>query len=751
MARKKIIRKTQFIYLLIKYRYVLLVSAILFLFLSIYPASQLQLNRSIESLYSADDPHLLEYLRSKNNFGGDEFVIVAWQDPAIKKELFPKYSDDVLLEAEEWDPFDHIRKFSEKLSQIPGVDPTSTRNFANTLSPKEIPFFFRTMLRKKKDQLINLSKGMLISEDYQTTAVVLRLKPSSKTETPRTETFNLIRKTASEHQFETFVVGEPIQIHDMFEYVEQDGETLFHISLLILAVVLFIIFKHFRWLLLPILVVISAVQWTRALWSISGMQLTMVSSMLNSLVCIIGIATVMHITVHYRELRKKHERVNSLIRTFHDLAYPVFWTCITTAIGFLALLSSDIRPVSSFGLMIATGTMFVLIATFIILPGGILLGKIRINPAQAKAEKRLLNFLTSMTKGIKNYPGVIMGTMGLLSVVGFLGLFQLKIETDFSKNFRDSSPIVKSLNFVEENLGGAGTWEVNFTAPEELTPEYINKVRTLAEKLRENKKLTKVVVISDLIDLTPHSLSSKNPVRVALDRINQYQPDYEPSFYSKEEKLMRIVLRARERQSSEEKLKLIQDVKILAQKDFPKATVTGLFVLLTFLIESLLKDQLVSFGIAAGGIFLFMSLAFRSFKIGLISIIPNLFPILVVIGGLGWLNIPVNIGTAMIASVSMGLTIDASIHYIAGFQRSLSGGMNVSGAIEKTHHDVGRALIFASISLVAGFSVLSLSHFIPLIYFGVLVSLAIIGGLIGNLLLLPLFLKRIYDNKEEAK
>ena len=755
--------KKWLILLLVKYRYVLLVASIAALFLSYFPASRLKLNRSIESLYSEKDPHLQDYRKSKQLFGGDEFVIVAWQDPDLQNEIDPQdFEDD--LEAEEGseagddifgdeefenlrNPMEHIREFSEQLSQIPGVDATSTRNFANMLSPKEVPVFFRLMLSKKRDELIELSRGMLIGDDNVTTAVVLRLEPESETETNRTETFRLIRKAAEDHEFKTFVVGEPVQINDMFDYVEDDGETLFYFCLGILAIVLLYLFKRIRWILLPILIVIASVQGTRALWALSGLQLTMVSSMLNSLVTIIGIATVMHVTIHYRELRKTHERVNSLIRTFNDLAHPVFWTCLTTAVGFLALLSSDITPVRSFGLMIATGTFFVLAGTFFILPGGILLGKIQINPGQAKVEDKLILFLHSITRGVKNHPGFIKASMGVLGLIGLTGLFKLQIETDFSKNFRESSPIVQSLNFVEQNLGGAGTWEVNFPAPEILTEEYIDKVRSLGEKLRQNPNLTKVIVISDLMDLTPKPTFAEDPVRGVLDRIGEYQPDYEPTFYSPEENRMRIVFRARERQSSSEKLKLISDVTALTRKEFPESRVTGLFVLLAYLIESLLKDQLVSFAIAAGGIFLLMSFAFHSFRIGFVSIIPNLFPILVVIGGLGWLNIPVNIGTAMIASVSMGLTIDASIHFIAGFQRALSQGMNVDDAMMATHQEVGRALLIASFSLVVGFSVLSLSHFIPLVYFGVLVSLSIIGGLVGNLFLLPVFLKQIYQEK----
>ena len=217
---------------------------------------------------------------------------------------------------------------------------------------------------------------------------------------------------------------------------------------------------------------------------------------------------------------------------------------------------------------------------------------------------------------------------------------------------------------------------------------------------------------------------------------------------------MRIVLRARERQSSDSKLALIDQVQRLAIEEFPAlaeggdngsasrphAKATGLFVLLTFMIESLLRDQLVSFVLASLGIGTMMTLAFRSLRIGLISLVPNLFPIVLVIGTMGWIGLPVNIATAMIASVSIGLTVDSSIHYISGYQRARRRGLGLFDALEQTHADVGRALVFANVALIAGFIVLTLSHFIPLVYFGILVSVAMFGGLVGNLMLLPLLL-----------
>ncbi|MEZ6122738.1 MAG: hypothetical protein R3C49_06115 [Planctomycetaceae bacterium] len=165
-----------------------------------------------------------------------------------------------------------------------------------------------------------------------------------------------------------------------------------------------------------------------------------------------------------------------------------------------------------------------------------------------------------------------------------------------------------------------------------------------------------------------------------------------------------------------------------------------MFVLLAEVILSLLDDQLKSFLVASGGILLCMTIAFRSLRIGVLSLLPNIFPVAVVMGLLGWIGSPVNIGTAMIASVSMGLTVDSTIHYITAFERARRMH-SVPDALQIAHAGAGRALVFAHLALVLGFLVLTASRFVPLVYFGALLSLSMIGGLFGDLVLLPLLLR----------
>jgi hypothetical protein len=804
--------------LLIQLRFVLLSAAALALVAAWPIAQRLEFDQTIESLFAENDQHLVDYRESKSLFGGDEFVIVAYRDP----KLFDSETRLLSQPAEK-----RLRGLAKRLNEIRGVNVVSTQELATLTRRTERAvdstaaelggikgLLLRGFKRRAVKKAYQEAKGILLGED-STTAVALRLRPMDDSPISRRETIREIRDAAklwgekeSERaeggrRFEVFVVGEPVQVDDMFRYVEDDGQRLFYWSLAALGIVILCLFRSLRWTLLPVLVVWTTINWTNALLVLVGARLSMVSSMMNSLVTIIGVATVMHITVHFRRERQTSGREEAARRTLAALLPAIFWTCATTATGFAALMSSDITPVRSFGLMLALATFVVLLAVVMVLPGAILLGRFDEVPRSAPGEDWLSGFLTATASIVQRRPIVVSAVMASIFVFSAFGLLRLRVETDFSKNFRESSDIVRSLDFVETKLGGAGTWDVSFPAPEELDDEYLAKVRRLAAKLRQEfvadqagpqeaehtsgknlpqpplkGEITKVIALTDAVDMIPSFIVEALARRLEL--VKQIQPEFTDSLYNPQARRMRIVIRSREREQSTRKLELIAAVekvtnewaktelgKTAAEADVKLETnATGLYVLLAFLIDNLLKDQLVSFALAAAGIAVLMSLAlflndlmhalprdpavgiadltrfaFRSVVIGLASLIPNTFPIVLAIGGIGWLGIPVNIGTAMIASVSMGLTVDSSIHYIFGYRRARRRGLSVNDALQETQRDVGRALVFANLALIVGFTVLTLSHFIPLVYFGILVSVAMLGGLIGNLVLLPLLLQ----------
>lgn len=197
--------------LLYKLRWGLLVVFLILTGFAYFPASKLDFEQSIESLYAKDDRHLLDYLESKRLFGGDEFVFVAYTVPGLLGEEGSRETDELK----------EVRQFSQELSQIPGVNTDVTQNLANALSPPKLNFLLRVLIRQKRDELIELSRGVLIGDDNETTAIVLRLLPEDQSPVPRAETFKQIRELAHAHEPRAYVVGEPVQVYDMFRYVEE--------------------------------------------------------------------------------------------------------------------------------------------------------------------------------------------------------------------------------------------------------------------------------------------------------------------------------------------------------------------------------------------------------------------------------------------------------------------------------------------------------------------------------------------------
>jgi predicted RND superfamily exporter protein len=778
---------------LIRWRGTLLILALLATAAAWPLSRRLAFEQSIESLYATDNPHLRDFRQSRQAFGGDEFLIVAYPET----ELFQPDGHTLTDDARE-----RITEFAAQLSEVPGVSSKSTQHLAHAL---KFPYG-RELIRK----MVN---GLLLGSDERTTAIGLRLLSEKECPISRGETIAMIRELADAHDPPAMVVGEPAQIHDMFRYVEEDGRKLFLVSLALLAFVLVLLLEVIQWKLIPrlaflallnwvswlpligvgvmlallwlrwvvltVLVVLVSIVWTEALLVVSGLRLSMVSSMLNSLITIIGVATSMHVLLFFREQHRTHSPEVALGHSILQLAKPVWWSIATTAFGFGVLVTSHINPVASFGLMMAIGTMVVLMAVTILLPGCLLFGRLPDEPPPSAADRYIGGALGRITLWVEHHPKQVTAVSLIVVAFASLGFLRLRVETDFSKNFRAGSPIVRSLDFVESRLGGAGSWEVNFPAPEVLDAEFLDRVNNFAERLRQDfgstsdeqraGRLSKVIAITDGLELVPERLPTLTfpflrnaSLEERLDLLGAFQPEFVSSLYSPTQRRMRLMLRAYERQASESKLQLIQDVERLAKQHLdvvdsaiaspnephqpPKAT--GLFVLLTFLIESLMDDQWTSFILSTVGITGMMWFAFRRLPFGLMSLIPNVFPNILVVGAMGWLGLPINIATAMIACVSMGLTVDSSIIYIDGYLRARSSGKRVHQALHETHKHVGRALVYTNLALMAGFSVLALSHFIPLIYFGLLVSLAMFGGLVGNLVFLPLLIGW-WDGRQE--
>jgi predicted RND superfamily exporter protein len=738
---------------LVTRRNLLAAVAVVLAIVSVERSRHLEFVRSIDTMFDRTDPALVPYRRMARAFGSSEVVLAAYDDA----DLFTPAG------------IGRLRSLTDRLSAFPGIA-SATSLSSTPLGDRIIELDASPTARK----IVRLMEGYAIGADHRTAGVVCVLTPpptpaSGRPGVSRADTIDSIRSLMAEFPGGT-VAGEPVMLRDGFAMLERDGNLLGTSAGILAGAVLLLSFRSIRWLVVPLAVVLLSLWSTRGVLSLAGMRLTMVSTMLSAMVTVVAIATVVHVIVEFRRQRDLGlAPPTALQRAIAVLFWPVVGAIATDVIGFGSLVASRVGPVHDFGIMTAIGAVMVLVAAALAVPFLSLCGRIDADPRRAWGEATLELGLDGLVKRIVRRPATILAVSGLLVAAAVYGMRWLEVETDFTRNFRSSSPIVASYDMIESRLGGAGVWDVLVPAGDPIDGTALSAVARLQHRLREevvvadengaaSPALTKVMSVADVIAaVSPISLDRLEQTRAgnwlvagAINLLRQQLPQLGTALIGRDPQdgsaWLRVMLRARERQPSRQKRAIIDQVGRIVAEEFPAGPgrpageVTGFFVLLAQLVERMLSDQWFTFFLAAAGIFLLLAAAFASPLLAAIALVPNALPIFVVLGLLGWAGERVNMGTAMIAAVSMGLSVDSSIHYIAAFRRRLAAGDAFAAALETAHQTAGRAMIFSTLALVVGFLALTTSGFIPTVSFGALSCLTLTGGLVGNLVVLPVLL-----------
>ena len=745
---------------LIARRRLLAIVAIALAAIGVERSRGLEFARSIDTMFDRADPALVPYRRVARAFGSSEVVLAAYDAP----DLFTPAG------------IERLRQVTDALESTPGV--ASATSLASTpLGSRIIEIDASPTARK----LVKLMEGYTLGADHRTAAIACVLVPpaapsadlsrsSARAQVAsRADAIDRIRAIVAELPGGT-VAGEPVMLRDGFAMLERDGNLLGTSAGLLAGIVLLICFRSVRWLIVPMAVVLLALWSTRGVLAVLGLKLTMVSTMLSAMVTVVAIATVVHVIVEYRRQRELGLEPEAALREEIALLFwPVVGAIVTDVIGFGSLIFSRVGPVHDFGVMTAVGAVMVLVAAALTVPFLALAGRFDADPRRAWGEGALELGLDRIVKRIVRQPGLTLAlaTAGVGAAIA--GMRWLEVETDFTRNFRQSSPIVASYDMIESRLGGAGVWDVLVPTTEPIDGTVLAGVARLEHRLRDEvttvdhagnstPALTKVMSVADVLAaISPISLERLEQTKVgnwlvggAIRLLEEQLPQLGRALIGRDpddgSTWLRVMLRARERQPAADKRVIIEAVRRIVGEEFPATAaaaggeVTGFFVLLAQLIDRMLADQWFTFLLAAVGIFALLAAGFRSWLLALAALVPNALPIFVVLGLLGWVGEKINMGTAMIAAVSMGLSVDSSIHYITAFRRRLHDGHAFSAALETAHQTAGRAMVFSTLALVVGFLALTTSGFIPTVSFGALSCLTLAGGLVGNLVVLPVLL-----------
>jgi len=572
-------------------------------------------------------------------------------------------------------------------------------------------------------------------------------------------------------QAEIYLGGVPMIADDMISYVESDLFTFGMGVFLFLVITLLIIFRRVRWVIIALSCCALTVAVMVGVLGLFNWRVTVISSNFVSLLLIMSMSMCIHLIVRYREAHSAMPDASQfeLVKeTISHIFKPCLYMALTTMVAFNSLIFSGIRPVIDFGWMMATGVFVALAIVFILFPIFVLLVGRRSEAGNAKDHSPITDMFLWVT--LKHGKKLIWGSVGLFALV-LVGLAQLKVENSFINYFKESTEIYQGMETIDQRLGGTTPLEVILQFPvvsqdwaeeenddfffdeveEEdptkywFTTEKVDRIKRVHEYLEAQPEIGKVLSLATMVEVAEKIngselgsfelalLYSAIPEEFKSIVINPYvspevgQARISLRIYDSLPELQRDELLSRIERDLQTELGLQPDDYMLA----------GMMVLYNNMLQSLFTSQILTLGAVFIGIMLMFMVLFRSWKMAIIAIVPNLLSAGVVLSVMGWAGIPLDMMTITIAAITIGIAVDDTIHYIHRFTEEFKEVGQYQQAVENCHASIGKAVYYTSLTVIVGFSILALSNFIPTIYFGLLTGLAMLIALILVLTLLP--------------
>ena len=784
--------------------------------ISIIGLPRFQLDASSDTLLLDNDPDLKIYRENSRKYGSSDFLVIAFTP---NKDIFTNETISLL------------ENLVGKLKEVDGI--------SNVLSLFDVPLlsYSEQSINELAENVVTLStddvdltkakyefetnevyRGLLISKDLKTIALQMTLKPNEsyqKLISKRYELLdqkNLIEEKSFKQDLESldFQIEEQKQInlineatlinevrritkdyegygeiflgggamiaHDTIKMIQQDlftfGVAVFFMFVLILS----IIFRQFRWVIVPLVSAGLSALFTTGLISWIGWKVTVVSANFIALLMIIGISLTVHLVVRYREITSKFNDIShneALKRTLSQMFLPCLYTALTTMVAFASLIISDIRPIIDFGLLMVLSIFIAFSVSFVFFGSLASLMNKNLKDTNIDYSSGFTTWINSLVVRFKN---IIL----LISLLGFIfsivGINKLSVENKFIDYFKPTTEIYKGLSLIDKKLGGTAPLDIIISAPENNfvndyeseddfddfgleTEQYgywfnsqnLSYLEEIHDYLEARPEIGKVLSVSSAIKLAEIVKGNKlDDLELALLRKvlpEDINNQLLSSYISEDDNQVRLSARVIESMDGLNRKNLIEEVKNDLIKNYELTEdqfyLSGISVIYNNLLQSLFQSLIGSLSIVFAAIFAMFIILFRSLYMATIAMIPNLLSASSVLGIIGWSGIPIDIMTVTVAAISIGIGVDNTIHYVHRFLKEYEQNNNYDLAIKNSHSTIGRAMFYTSLTIVLGFMILVSSNFNPSVFFGIFTSFSMIVAILAALMLLPVLIRHL--------
>lgn len=739
---------------------------------------KLEVDAGTNMLLNENDPDLQYYNKTRADWEYDEYTIVCvhredWFTPEAV-QLLQDFSDALLK-------IENVQKVTSILT-VPLIRVKPINFFSSKIV---LPFLTtpKIDLAKARDELVShtQAQGNLISSDGKNLSILVylrvpddvrklepewnrlngvgdkaaiaRMRPDyeaaiKRLRVMRTAQVLEIRRVCREWQpkFDEPIrlSGLPIINVNMVEHVQADMKS-FGIAAAAMFVIGFaVVFRKIRWTVLPILTCLLPVILILGAMVLLEKRITVITSNMPVLLFILMLPYTVYFVERYRERRAldpNEEPATTTAESAKDIWIPCLYSATTTMAGTASLLTSGISPVRTFGLMMSVGMGVGLMTAFLFLPSAV--KPLRGLPGKQVSPRGPLAWLAHVALKV---PVLVIALSVAALGVAIWGTTKLTVESKVIDYFRKKSEVYQGLEYIDVRMGGTTPLEIMLRSDQEgyfKTPEGFAAIRAAAEYFQGVPETGNVRSLATLVDEFKKAAPKANDqfvlgLMLKLEEAKLLIRE----FCTEDFKTARILIRMRETAPTLNRKKILAGLHAhlgsrpelagLAEKQ-----PTGVFVLYSNMLQSLIKSQKDTLLLVIAVIYVMLVVLFRNPLLAGLVLLPQVLPVFVVLGVMGFTGVPLDMVTTMIASVAMGVGIDPAIQYAVRFRRELAAGKSRADAIVATHHSIGRAIAIAGAIVFAGFSVLALSKFVPTIYFGLFTGLAVLMGIVASLTTLP--------------
>ncbi len=732
-------------------------------------------NNSSEMWFLEDDPDLKAFYEMQDMFGDSEYMAIGISARSKDKDIF---------EAETIKMINSISEMLEDHEIVTQVRSLSKYQYThNDDGILVTDYLFEDIdeidnnsnaLADAREIIINekLAIDNLITQDLKNTRIVARTEYRLNNNDHKvkvvTDLMNFIEKEKfRELGYNIHLAGVQV-FGERFETLSKKDQAWINPTMaLIMIVILFITFRSFSGMVYPWIVIASCIAIVTGLQSLLGFAFTAMTTALAPTLMIIGMGVSVHVMNEFYNLKSKNNSgKDSALKAIENLLQPIFFTALTTAIGFAALAVTQLVPVREYAALASSASMIIFLFSMTALPAALSysnkVSKLTMNAYRGDWATKITNYIPEFTYRNRKIIFIISSIVFILSIIT---VSNIKVDSNIVRYFKEDSWVTKDMKYFDETFKGIQNVEYILDSGIEggaKDPKFLKKVEgfeNYLEKLKESEKSTSLLDFLKQIrkaftedDDSFYILPDNSDMTAQLLFIYENSGPEEDLSDLKDfdNRYVRITLPIIN-MTSNEMLDFLGKTEKYSKENFPEMRVklTGPSVMFAAQEKYINEGLPRSFMLALLLIGICFFVLFRSVKYGILALIPSVVPIIMAGGVATLIGIDLDLGTLIVGAMTMGIAVDDAIHVVARYVSGRKKGLGTEDAIRDAMNEAGRAVIFTSIILVIGFSTMLFGALTPFINIGMFTAVIMGLALVGDLIVLPA-LFYIFDSDESS-